>query len=76
MAIHYTCRYCGIDIGTITQSSVDAQSLGFHKLTEDERLDMIQYDSKGNIHVKSICEDCHESFMTNPMNYENDYIIH
>lgn len=76
MAIHYTCRYCGINIGTITQSSVDSQLLGFHKLTEDERMDMINYDHDGDIHVKSICEDCHESFMTNPNNYENDYIIH
>lgn len=76
MAIHYYCRYCGINLGTLEQESVDSEYLGFHKLTEDERLDMIEYDSTGHIKVKCICEDCHEAFMKNPDNYETDYIIH
>jgi hypothetical protein len=37
---------------------------------------MIVYDSEGDMHVRAICEDCHESLQRNPELYENDYIIH
>lgn len=76
MSIHYICRYCGTKIGTLENKIIDYETLGFHKLTESERMNMIQYEPDGNIQVKSICEDCHESFTINPSNYEHDYIIH
>jgi hypothetical protein len=63
-------------IGTIKNQILDYETLGFHKLTDHERASMIQYQTDGNIHVKSICENCHESFTINPSNYEHDYIIH
>lgn len=76
MAIHYHCRYCGTNVGSIEQNHVNSEELGFHKLSDDERQDMISYDSTGDVHVKCICEDCHETLNKNPDYYENDYIIH
>ncbi len=76
MAVHYFCRYCGIKLGTIEENVVDFETLGFHKLTEQERENMLQYEPNGDVNVKSICENCHESFTINPSNHENDYIIH
>lgn len=76
MAIHYQCRYCGQKLGSLDEKSVHAEQLGFHILSDEERQEMISYDSEGNIHVKSICEDCHESLSKNPIYYEIDHIIH
>lgn len=76
MALHYYCRHCGIKLGTIEQKTLQAEQLGFNQLNDEERQDMIVYDSAGNIQVKAICEDCFESLQKNPELYENDYIIH
>ncbi|WP_075979829.1 anti-sigma-F factor Fin family protein [Bacillus massilinigeriensis] len=76
MAIHYHCRHCGVEIGTLENQSVDTNRLGFHKLTDDERLEMISYSSKGDIHIKSICEDCQELLQRNPDYYQYDFLIH
>ena len=75
MAIYYFCRHCGTEVGKLEQTAAP-DMLGFDKLTEQERQEMIQSDSFGNVHVKTICENCQESFTINPSNYENDYIIH
>ena len=63
MAIHYILQILRDNIGTLDSDTVDSETLGFHKLTEAEHFDMINYDSSGNIEVKSICENCHESFL-------------
>lgn len=76
MALHYYCRHCGMKLGTIEQKTLQAEQLGFNQLNDEERQEMIVYDSAGNIHVKAICEDCYESLQKNPELYENDYIIH
>ncbi|MBY0095475.1 anti-sigma-F factor Fin family protein [Mesobacillus maritimus] len=76
MAMHYYCRHCGTNIGTLDRLSVQSESLGFHKLTDEERHDMISYESNGDIQIKSICEDCQESYERNPSYHENDYLIH
>ncbi|KAB7664951.1 anti-sigma-F factor Fin family protein [Bacillus sp. B1-b2] len=76
MAIHYRCRHCGVHIGSIDSNMVDTNQLGFQHLTGEDRSDMIQYNQAGDIYVKSICEDCHESLAKNPDYYENDYLIH
>ncbi|WP_062350088.1 anti-sigma-F factor Fin family protein [Bacillus kwashiorkori] len=76
MALHYFCRYCGTKIGQLENISYHSNELGFDKLTDEERREMINYDASGNITINSICEDCHESFEKNPNNYENDFIIH
>lgn len=76
MAIKYQCRHCGIQLGTINNMSVDSERLGLSELTDEERMDIISYDTSGDIHIKTICEDCHESLERNPDYYQNDYLIH
>ncbi|MCM3570802.1 anti-sigma-F factor Fin family protein [Neobacillus mesonae] len=76
MAIHYHCRHCGTNLGSIEQASVDSVSLGLHKLTDHERQEMVSYDSSGDIHIMAICEDCQESLERNPDYHQNDFLIH
>ncbi len=76
LAIHYSCRHCGVSLGTVDKQTVQAEQLGFHKLNEEERHEMIQYDNSGNVYVKAICEDCHESLERNPDYYQQDFLIH
>jgi hypothetical protein len=76
MALKYRCRHCGIQMGTIDNISVDSESVGLNKLTDEERMEMISYESTGDVHIKSICEDCHESLERNPDYYQHDYLIH
>ncbi|MEQ2529023.1 anti-sigma-F factor Fin family protein [Robertmurraya yapensis] len=76
MALKYHCRHCGVHIGTIDNLSVDTEKLGLHKLTDEERMDMVSYDLTGDINITAICEDCQESLERNPAYYQNDYLIH
>lgn len=76
MAIKYHCRHCGVQIGTIDNISIQSERLGIDKLTDEERIDMVSYDSSGDVNIKSICEDCQESLLRNPEYYQNDYLIH
>lgn len=76
LTIHYHCRHCGVEIGRLEKMSVHAESLGLHKLTGEERQDMISYDNSGNIHIKSICEDCQEVLERNPDYHQYDFLLH
>jgi len=76
VAINYNCRHCGVKLGSIEAKSVETARLGFNMLTEQERAEMINYSETGDIHIKSICEDCQESIAKNPGYYETDYLIH
>ncbi|MGC4378598.1 anti-sigma-F factor Fin family protein [Fictibacillus sp. Mic-4] len=69
MAIHYTCKHCKHRIGTLNDVELTSQQLGFHELTHEERQEMIVYDNKGDIHVKTVCEDCQEALDRNPDYY-------
>ncbi len=75
MAIHYRCRHCGINLGTLDTQNIDSQKLGFHQLDQAERIEMIQYDESGNINVNAICEDCQEALERNPRFHENNNFI-
>lgn len=75
MAIHYYCRHCGTKIGSIDQIPVHSESLGLHKLSEQERLEMVSYDSSGDIRITSICEDCQEALERNPDYHQLDFLI-
>ena len=66
MAVRYYCRHCKVKVGEISDYSVDSHRLGFQQLNNEERLDMIEYHSNGDIHVKTICEDCQEALERNP----------
>ncbi|MDQ0220897.1 anti-sigma-F factor Fin family protein [Peribacillus cavernae] len=76
MALHYYCRHCGTKIGTLQEQMLATEQLGFNQLTNEDRQEMIVYDSAGDIRVKAICEDCQESLQKNPDLHQNDYIIH
>ncbi|MDQ0273097.1 anti-sigma-F factor Fin family protein [Cytobacillus purgationiresistens] len=76
MAIHYYCRHCDTKLGSIEEKSVHAEHLGFHKLNDEERQDMISYNSSGDMQVKAICEDCQESLERNPDYHQQDFLIH
>ncbi|WP_071458814.1 anti-sigma-F factor Fin family protein [Bacillus massilinigeriensis] len=76
MAIHYHCRHCGVKIGSLENISYDSGSLGIDKLTDAERQEMVSYEGSGDIHIKSICEDCQEALDRNPDFHEHDYLIH
>ena len=76
MAIHYHCRHCGVTLGTLDNNSIESERLGFHKLNDEERHDMISYSYNGDLQIKSICEDCQESLERNPEFYQNDFLIH
>lgn len=76
MAIHYYCRHCGVKIGSLEKVSYYSDSLGINKLSDAERQEMVSYESSGDIHIKSICEDCQEALERNPGFHEHDYLIH
>jgi len=63
-------------MGTIDNIAMDSERLGLSELTDEERMEMVSYDSSGDIHIKAICEDCHESLKRNPDYYQYDYLIH
>lgn len=76
MAIHYHCRHCGTKLGTIEKTSVYSETLGIHKLTEEERQEMVAYDQNGDIRITAICEDCQEALERNPEFHQYDFLIH
>lgn len=75
MTIHYHCRHCGTKLGSIDKTSIHSETLGLHKLTEQERREMVAYDPSGDIHITSICEDCQEAFERNPDYYQYGFLI-
>jgi len=75
VAIHYNCRHCGHRVGTIEKERVYTEQLGFHQLTDSERQEMIAYQQNGDIHVKTICEDCQEALERNPAWHETESFI-
>jgi hypothetical protein len=75
MAVIYHCRHCGNTIGTIDQSYVNLEQLGLHQLSNEERMEMVSYDNKGNLNIKAICEHCEEALNRNPAYHEMDTFI-
>jgi hypothetical protein len=76
MAIHYHCRHCGTNVGSLSQMSVHSDKIGIHMLTDEERLNMVSYETNGDIRIQTICEDCQESLERNPDYHQLDHIIH
>lgn len=76
MAIHYFCRHCGYKVGSLSQVSLHSEQVGLHKLSDEDRMDMVSYEENGDIHIKTICEDCQESLSRNPDYHQSDYLIH
>lgn len=66
MAIRYKCSYCGSEIGKLDQVAVDAEQLGFHSLTPEERESIITYNQSGDIEVNITCDYCNEALAQHP----------
>ena len=75
MAIRYYCRHCSVHMGTLEQSVLSSEQLGFDHLDPNERQALITYDKHGDIIVKSICEDCQETLERHPEYHEYDNFI-
>lgn len=76
MAVHYYCRHCGTEVGQLDHNEMSYNRLGFNNLTLDERMEMLHYQTNGDLHVKVICEDCQESLERNPDNHALNTFIH
>jgi hypothetical protein len=66
MVVQYFCRRCGTDIGRIDHKEMSYSRLGFNNLSLEERMEMLHYETNGDLHVKVICEDCQESLERYP----------
>ena len=75
MSVVYTCRHCGLVIGEINEQVVDTTMLGWNKLSDEEKKEMIQYKSNGDVHIQAICENCEDTLGTHPEYHELDYFI-
>ncbi|UTR12446.1 anti-sigma-F factor Fin family protein [Evansella sp. LMS18] len=76
MSVHYYCRHCQANLGTLSSWQADEQQLGFNRLSDEERKDMINYDSQGHLHVKVICEACETTLKDYPDYHANESFIH
>lgn len=75
MAIVYTCKHCGKEIGKLDQQTVDATMLGLDRLSTEDKREMIHYQSNGDIHIQAICENCEDSLNSHPQYHELDFFI-
>ena len=66
MAVTYICKHCRSNIGTIEETTISEQRLGFNFLTDDERKDIITYNLNGDIVVELVCDYCNEALSSNP----------
>lgn len=75
MSLYYTCRHCHTCLGMLTKQQIQLEQLGINQLSAEEHKEFIMYDPLGNIHVKTICENCEEALESNPSLHEVDFII-
>ncbi|MUK88070.1 DUF2757 family protein [Ornithinibacillus sp. L9] len=75
MSIVYKCRHCGDVIGQLEQRVIDTTVLGWDKLSNEDKKEMIEYQANGDVHIQSICENCEESLGHHPEYHELDYFI-
>jgi len=75
MAIVYTCKHCGQEIGRLQEKVVDSSALGLQQLTKEEKKSMIHYSENGDMHIQTICESCEESLSQHPQYHELDFFI-
>ncbi|MGM8366142.1 anti-sigma-F factor Fin [Virgibacillus sp. W0181] len=75
MSIIYKCRHCGDEIGKLDQEMVNTSMLGWDQLSVEDKKEMIQYQSNGDVHIKAICENCEVSLGQHPHYHELDFFI-
>ena len=69
MAIHYTCRHCETEIGTLPFESVKETILQLQKMDEGEEERFLTYEQDGELTVRCICEQCEQSLRRFPDYY-------
>jgi hypothetical protein len=75
MSINYICRHCSHNIGKLEQKLASSTQLGFDHLNDQERIEMISYETNGDMTVKTICEDCQEALQRNPEYHQLETFI-
>ncbi|WP_082676644.1 anti-sigma-F factor Fin [Shouchella shacheensis] len=74
MSIYYTCSHCNAHMGTL-EEKISETKLGFAQLDPMMQRELLTYKENGDIHVKTICEECHQAFLQNPDLYERGNVI-
>lgn len=75
MSIVHKCRHCNHVIGKLNQQDFHTSQLGFNVLSKLEKQEMIQYLSNGEVHIKTICENCEALLEQRPEYHELDFFI-
>ncbi|WP_077623906.1 anti-sigma-F factor Fin family protein [Sediminibacillus massiliensis] len=75
MSVVYRCNHCGVVVGQLDQQVLDTEKLGWNQLSQEERAEMINYQQNGDIHIKTICENCEDTFQQHPHYHELDFFI-
>ncbi|WP_170005977.1 anti-sigma-F factor Fin family protein [Bacillus fonticola] len=75
MALHYVCRHCQSQVGTLDQERLATTNLGFDVLTNAERQNMISFMSNGDLEIKTICEECQEALDQSPHYHEQQTFL-
>ncbi|SDK60304.1 anti-sigma-F factor Fin family protein [Sediminibacillus albus] len=75
MSIVYHCKHCRNIVGELDQQMIEAEKLGFDTLNNEEKSEMIQHQANGDVHVKTICENCQDSLEQHPHYHELDFFI-
>ncbi|WP_144558144.1 anti-sigma-F factor Fin [Bacillus pumilus] len=65
MGLDYYWGDCGVKVGSVDESGVESEGLGFDDLRNEERKDMISYRENGDLDVERICEDWEEAVERN-----------
>lgn len=73
MTLVYQCRHCGGEIGKINPNMIDIEKIGWHVLSEEEKLKLLQYHPESSVTIHTICEDCQKVFDQHPLYHELDH---
>lgn len=65
MTIHYHCRYCKTEVGTLPFHKEETLHK-LHRLEIGEIDDFIEKDAEGRMTVQCICEQCEQALRRYP----------
>lgn len=69
MAIHYKCRHCNTEVGSLPFESARETVLLLQKMDEAEEERFLTYEKDGALTVRCICEQCEQSLQRFPDYY-------
>jgi hypothetical protein len=67
--IHYSCRHCNTEVGSIPFASAEEIIRELQKAEEGKGEQFLEYDENGSMTVRCICEQCEQSLQMNPEYY-------